>query len=89
MYPVRQEAFVRVVLALIIGLSLPQLAQASTENFSWAKLRLADATSQACIANCDNQNAACKRVCPATLGAPCLASCDSQAQVCRQSCQPR
>jgi len=80
---------VRLVLALIISVLLPELAQASSENFSWAKLRFADATSQACIANCDNQNAACKRVCPTTLGAPCFAACDSQAQVCRQSCQPR
>lgn len=79
----------RLVLALMFGLTLPQSAQASTENFSPAKLRLADATSQACTANCDNQNAACKRVCPTTLGAPCITSCDSQAQVCRQSCQPR
>jgi hypothetical protein len=79
----------RIVLALIIGFTLPQLAEASTENLSRAKLRFADATSEACIANCDNQNAACKRVCPTTLGTPCFSSCDSQAQVCRQSCQPR
>lgn len=79
----------RLVLALIVGLTLPQFAQASSENFSRAKLRLADAASDACVANCDNQNAACKRVCPTTLGAPCFASCDSQAQVCRQSCRPR
>lgn len=79
----------RVVLALIICLSLPGLAQASSENLGRAKLRFADATSQACIVTCDNQNAACKRVCPTTLGAPCSATCDSQAQVCRQSCQPR
>lgn len=79
----------RVVVALIIGLSLSQFAQASTEDFSRAKLRVADASTQACIANCDNQNAACKRVCPTTLGAPCAASCDSQAQVCRQGCRPR
>jgi hypothetical protein len=80
---------VRLVLALIVSLTLPQFAQASTDNFSRAKIRLADAASQACTANCDNQNAACKRVCPTTLGAPCFATCDSQAQVCRQSCQPR
>ena len=79
----------RIVLALVIGLALPQLAQASPDTFSRAKLCLADATSQACLANCDNQSAACKRVCPTTLGAPCAASCDSQAQVCRQSCQSR
>jgi len=80
---------VRIVLALIVGLTLSQFAHASTENVSRATTRLADAASQACTANCDNQNAACKRVCPTTLGAPCFASCDSQAQVCRQSCQPR
>lgn len=79
----------RIVLALIVILALPPFAQASTENFSRAKLRLADASSDACRANCNNQNEACKRVCPTTLGAPCSVSCDSQAEVCRQSCQPR
>jgi len=81
---------VRVVLALIVSLSFSQLAQALPEqNMSRVNLRLADATSQACIANCDNQNAACKRVCPTTLSTPCFVSCDSQTQVCRQTCQPR
>ena len=79
----------KIIFALIVGLAWPQIVQGSPGTFSHAKLRLADAASQACLANCDNQNAACKRVCPTTLGAPCAASCDSQAQVCRQSCEPR
>lgn len=77
----------RIVLALLVCVAWSPLGSVSAANFSPAKLRLADAATEVCISNCDNQNAACKRVCPTTLGAPCLASCDSQAQVCRQSCQ--
>jgi len=54
-----------------------------------SKLRFADAAADACFANCANQNASCKRVCPTTFGAPCLSTCDSQMQTCRQSCQSR
>lgn len=53
------------------------------------KLRLADAAADACLAGCDNQNAACRRVCPATLSTPCFMSCDSQAQTCRQACRSK
>ena len=53
-----------------------------------SKLRFADA-ADACFANCTNQNASCKRVCPTTFSTPCLSACDSQAQTCRQSCQNR
>jgi hypothetical protein len=53
------------------------------------KLRFADATSDACFANCASQNDSCKRVCPTTFSTPCISACDSQAQTCRQSCQSR
>ncbi|MBI5263383.1 MAG: hypothetical protein HY852_16360 [Bradyrhizobium sp.] len=53
------------------------------------KLRVADAATDACLANCATQNESCKRVCPMTLSTPCISSCDSQAQTCRQSCQGR
>lgn len=51
--------------------------------------RFANASSEACLSNCANANASCKRVCPTTFGTPCLASCDSQFQTCTQSCQNR
>ncbi len=54
-----------------------------------AKLRLAGAQTDACVASCATQNASCKRVCPTTLSAPCVNSCDSQMQTCVQSCQNR
>lgn len=77
----------RVALVLLVCIAGSPFGSAWAENFSRAKLRLADAATDACLSNCDNQNAACKRVCPTTLGAPCMSSCDSQAQVCRQGCQ--
>jgi hypothetical protein len=52
-----------------------------------SRLRFADATAEACFANCANQNASCKRVCPVTFSTPCLSACDSQLQTCRQACQ--
>lgn len=51
------------------------------------RLRLADATSDACFASCASHADSCKRVCPTTFSPPCLSACDSQAQTCRQSCQ--
>jgi len=51
------------------------------------RLRLADATSDACFASCASQAESCKRVCPTTFSPPCISACDSQAQTCRQSCQ--
>jgi hypothetical protein len=69
--------------------TLAQSASASADNLSFTELKLADSTTDACIANCANQNAACKRVCPTTLSTPCLMACDSQAQICRESCRPR
>ena len=71
--------------AILFLMSGPILAATTTTNSS--KVRFADAASDACFANCANQDASCKRVCPTTLSTPCLSSCDSQAQTCRQSCQ--
>lgn len=51
------------------------------------KLRLADAATDACFANCVSQAESCKRICPTTLRTPCVSACDSQAQTCRQSCR--
>ncbi|MEH2628616.1 hypothetical protein V1292_006671 [Bradyrhizobium sp. AZCC 1719] len=78
-------------LALCAALSLLLIGTASAgqNNVSIGKLRLADAATAACLANCASQNDACKRVCPTTLGAPCQSACDSQAQTCRQGCQNR
>jgi hypothetical protein len=69
--------------------TLAQSANASVDNLSFAGLKLADRTLDVCIANCANQNAACRRVCPTTLSTPCLMACDSQAQSCRESCRPK
>jgi hypothetical protein len=70
---------------LISALLGPAVAQTSPKKLS----RFADATSDACVANCASQNESCKRVCPTTFSTPCLNACDSQAQTCRQGCQPR
>jgi hypothetical protein len=71
--------------AILFFMSGPILAATTAPNSS--KVRFADATSDACFANCASQDASCKRVCPTTLSTPCLSSCDSQAQTCKQSCQ--
>ena len=55
--------------------------------FSKRKVRLADAASDACFANCSAQSDSCKRTCPTTFSTPCLNACDSQAQTCRQGCR--
>jgi hypothetical protein len=73
--------------AIFVLMSGPILADTAKTNSN--KVRFADATSDACFANCANQVASCKRVCPTTLNTPCLTSCDSQAQTCKQSCQSR
>ena len=75
-------AFCAMLSLLLIG-----SAAAGQTNVSIGKLRLADATSDACLASCASQNDSCKRVCPTALGAPCQSACDSQAQTCRQSCR--
>ncbi|MEH2515695.1 hypothetical protein V1279_001268 [Bradyrhizobium sp. AZCC 1610] len=77
----------KLVLCAVLSLLLIGTAAAGQNNVSIGKWRLADAASDACLANCASQNASCKRVCPTTLGAPCQSACDSQAQTCRQSCQ--
>ena len=77
--------------ALSVALLMALLGSAAAEpgiSFK-SKLRFADAASDACFANCANENASCKRVCPTTFGAPCMSACDSQTQTCRQSCQSR
>jgi hypothetical protein len=68
---------------------LAQFASASADNRSFAGLKLADRTTDACMANCADQNAACKRVCPTILSTPCLMTCDSQTETCRENCRPR
>jgi hypothetical protein len=70
---------------ILLAFSGAGLAEAGTKQMT----RIADAATDACMSNCDNQNASCKRVCPTTLSTPCLSSCDSQAQTCRASCQRR
>jgi hypothetical protein len=70
---------------LVAALLAPAVAQTSPKKLS----RFADAASDACVANCANQNESCKRACPTTFSTPCLSACDSQAQTCRQGCQPR
>jgi hypothetical protein len=79
----------KLALAAAILFSMVGFAAAGTGPVSIGKLRLADATSDACFANCANQNASCKRVCPTTFSTPCLGACDSQMQTCTQSCQSR
>ena len=73
--------------AFLLALIGPALADPSIALQS--RLRFADATTEACFANCANENASCKRVCPITFNTPCLSACDSQMQTCRQSCQNR
>jgi len=77
----------KLALCAMLSLLLIGSAAAAQTNVSIGKLRLADVTSDACLASCASQNDSCKRVCPTTLGAPCQSACDSQAQTCRQSCQ--
>jgi hypothetical protein len=74
-------------LALLISLTASALADPGIAARS--RLRFADATADACFANCANDNASCKRVCPTTFGTPCLNACDSQMQTCRQGCRSR
>jgi hypothetical protein len=77
----KRAIFAAIVLCVLEGVA------ASAEGA--ARLRLADAAVDACLASCASTNASCKRVCPATFSTPCLSSCDSQAQTCRQSCQSK
>ena len=79
----------RILLSAALFFSLIGAAAAGGSLFRNVNGRSADAASDACAANCVNENASCRRVCPTTLGASCLSACDSQAQTCRQSCQRR
>jgi hypothetical protein len=76
----------KTILAAMMVLSLASYAQANDMRFG--KYRVA-ASADACMANCSNQNASCKRVCPTTFSTPCLNACDSQAQTCQRGCQAR
>jgi hypothetical protein len=80
----RAEAAMKFIFAAMVLLSTVCDAPADVINIE--KLRVAD-SSDACFANCANQNASCKRVCPTTFNTPCLSACDSQLQICRQGCQ--
>jgi len=76
------------IAAGLIALALACLGVAVGSRHGLESLtRVADASTDACLARCADTSAACKRVCPSTFGAPCLSSCDSQHQMCRQSCQ--
>lgn len=75
-------------MAGIVLFALSPAVIAAPSNFS-PRIRVADATADACFASCTSQAESCQRVCPTTLSAPCISSCQSQAQTCRQSCQPR
>jgi hypothetical protein len=70
--------------ALLLSLFAPATAGPAVNE---RKLRLADAATDACFADCASRNQSCKRACPVTLSTPCLSSCDTQAQTCRQGCQ--
>jgi hypothetical protein len=72
---------------ILFSFTLAQSAHASADNLSFTGLKLADRTTDTCRANCANQNAACRRICPTTLSTPCLMACDSQAQTCREGCR--
>jgi len=76
----------KLALSAALVLLLSGLAFADGDHGMRRRTQIAD-SSAACLANCDSQNASCKRACPATLSTPCLSACDSQAQTCRRSCQ--
>jgi hypothetical protein len=78
----------RIALAVAFVFLLAATSGAEAATLKIGKYRVADG-SVACFANCSNQNASCKRVCPTTFNTPCLNACDSQLQTCRQSCQSR
>ena len=79
-----QTSIAAVMLLVLLGI-VP--ANAGPEQA--AKLRLSQASSQACISNCSMQAESCKRACPQTFSTPCLNACDSQAQTCIRSCQTK
>lgn len=52
-------------------------------------VRVVDAASDACVADCANRAQQCQQTCRSTFGAPCQQACDSQYQTCRNGCRPR
>ena len=76
-----------VLLGLTFGDGLSFSAAAQT-SISRLLTRVAE-TSEACLTNCSQQNASCKRACPTTFSTPCNLNCDSQEQTCRRSCQTK
>jgi hypothetical protein len=71
------------------ALLLALFGTAAADPANHGPLRFAAGSADACFANCANENASCKRVCPTTLSTPCLSACDSQMQTCRQGCLNR
>jgi hypothetical protein len=74
----------RLAFSGLIFLTLTGTAFAGAQN-----LRVADAATDACAANCSTQAASCKRACPTTFSTPCITSCDNQAETCRRSCNAK
>jgi hypothetical protein len=70
--------------ALLLSLCASATAGSSV---NIGKLRVADAATDACFANCAAQSNSCKRTCPVSFNLPCLTSCDAQAQYCQQGCR--
>lgn len=79
----------RFILGSAILVSLVATAVAEPVAVSDRTKRVADATTDACLANCASQAESCKRACPTTFRTPCVSACDSQAQTCTQSCRTR
>ena len=75
-------------LVVTFGLGLRADVYAQTTARSSIGVRIVDATD-ACLSDCQQQSASCKRACPPTFSTPCTSSCDSQEQICRQRCRPR
>jgi hypothetical protein len=75
-------------LALTAAIFLTLIGVASADA-GGQKLRFANATTDACVANCSTQVASCKRACPVTFSTPCLNACDNQAETCSRSCQAK
>ena len=61
-------------LSAVISFSLVAAAAAEPRgSANMSRWKLADASADACMANCSNQVDACKRVCPATFNVPIVA----------------
>jgi hypothetical protein len=75
----------KLVISAVLAFSF---ATAATAQPNGAQTKIAQAAN-ACLANCANQDASCRRSCPSTLSGPCLSSCDAQTRSCRQGCGVR